>query len=119
MGGLTIGMFAGITALGADHRRAHGRRPGEAEGAPAGYEQRTVIAQVAGAVFGYDSMGFFAVQAFTAAILVLAANTAFNGFPILASILGQDGFLPRRSPVAATGWSSPTASSSWRCWRSR
>ena len=36
------------------------------------------------------------MQAFTAAILVLAANTAFNGFPILASILGQDGFLPRQ-----------------------
>jgi len=36
------------------------------------------------------------VQAFTAAILVLAANTAFNGFPILASIVGQDGFLPRQ-----------------------
>ena len=39
---------------------------------------------------------FFRVQAFTAAILVLAANTAFNGFPILASILGQDGYLPRQ-----------------------
>ena len=36
------------------------------------------------------------MQAFTAAILVLAANTAFNGFPILASILGEDGFLPRQ-----------------------
>jgi hypothetical protein len=34
------------------------------------------------------------VQAFTAAILVLAANTAFKSFPILASILGQDGLLP-------------------------
>ena len=36
------------------------------------------------------------MQAFTAAILVLAANTAFNGFPILASILGGDGYLPRQ-----------------------
>jgi amino acid transporter len=54
-------------------------------------------AQVAGAVFGgYHSVGFFAVQAFTAAILILAANTAFNGFPILASLLGHDGFLPRQ-----------------------
>ena len=41
-------------------------------------------------------MFFFLVQAFTAAILVLAANTAFNGFPILASILGRDGYLPRQ-----------------------
>jgi fumarate reductase subunit D len=46
-------------------------------GAPAGYEQRTVIAQVARAVFGgYAAIGFFAVQAFTAAILIFAANTA-------------------------------------------
>jgi hypothetical protein len=48
------------------------------------------------AVFGYNSVFFFLMQAFTAAILVLAANTAFNGFPILASILGRDGYLPRQ-----------------------
>ena len=65
-------------------------------GAPDGYTQRTVIAQLAAAVFGDDSLGFFAVQAFTALILVLAANTAFNGFPILASILAEDRFLPRQ-----------------------
>ena len=29
-------------------------------------------------------------------ILVLAANTAFNGFPVLGSILAQDGYLPRQ-----------------------
>ena len=55
-----------------------------------------MIAQIGGAVFGMDSIGFFAVQAFTAAILILAANTAFNGFPVLASILASDGFLPRQ-----------------------
>ena len=47
-------------------------------------------------MFDYQSVFFFLVQAFTAAILVLAANTAFNGFPILASILGRDGYLPRQ-----------------------
>jgi amino acid transporter len=96
MGALTVAMFVGITtlALVSDvHVAAQGVR---LAGAPADYQQRTVIAQVAGAVFGYDSVGFFAVQAFTAAILVLAANTAFNGFPILASILGEDGYLPRQ-----------------------
>ena len=36
------------------------------------------------------------MQAFTAAILILAANTAFNGFPVLASLLGEDGYLPRQ-----------------------
>ena len=36
------------------------------------------------------------MQAFTAAVLILAANTAYNGFPILASILGRDGYLPKQ-----------------------
>jgi amino acid transporter len=97
MGALTVTMFAGITTLAL---RTHVHVADDAAritGAPTGYEQRTVIAQVAGSVFGgYQSIGFFAVQAFTAAILILAANTAFNGFPILASLLGHDGFLPRQ-----------------------
>ena len=70
-----------------------------------------------GAVFGYHSVFFFLVQAFTAAILVLAANTAFNGFPILASILGRDGYLPASSAGAVIDWCSAMASSSWRHWR--
>jgi len=97
MGAITIAMFAGITALALAADVHVAEDPGRLLGAPAGYEQRTVIAQVAGAVFGgYDALGFFAVQGFTAAILILAANTAFNGFPILASLLGHDGFLPRQ-----------------------
>jgi amino acid transporter len=97
MGGLTVTMFAGITALALLTQVRVTLEPSHLVGTPAGYEQRTVIAQVAGAVFGgYDSVGFFAVQAFTAAILILAANTAFNGFPVLASILGADGHLPRQ-----------------------
>jgi hypothetical protein len=97
MGGITVVMFAGITALALVADVHVAAEPGQMTGAPAGYEQRTVIAQVAGSVYGgYDSVGFFAVQAFTAAILVLAANTAFNGFPILASLLSADGFMPRQ-----------------------
>jgi amino acid transporter len=96
MGALTIVMFIGITALALVSNVHVAADPSQLVGAPQGYTQRTVIAQIAGAVFGNSSIGFFAVQAFTAAILVLAANTAFNGFPILASILGQDGFLPRQ-----------------------
>ncbi len=96
MAALTIGMFTGITALALVARVHVAADPGQLVGAPEGYSQRTVIAQIAGAVFGNGSFGFFVVQAFTAAILVLAANTAFNGFPILASILGQDGYLPRQ-----------------------
>jgi len=58
--------------------------------------QRTVIAQVGRAVFGNTSPLFYLLQLVTALILVLAANTAFNGFPVLASILSRDGFLPRQ-----------------------
>jgi amino acid transporter len=96
MGVTTIVMFAGITALALMARVRVADNPAQLVGAPAGYQQRTAIAQVAGAVFGYQSMLFLLVQGFTAAILILAANTAFNGFPILASILGHDGYLPRQ-----------------------
>ncbi|GEL18041.1 APC family permease [Pseudonocardia asaccharolytica] len=64
-------------------------------GAP-GYEQQTLIAQLADVVFGDFRAGFFFVLVFTALILVLAANTAFNGFPVLGSILSQDRYLPRQ-----------------------
>ena len=55
-----------------------------------------MIAQVGRAVFGDTSPLFYLLQLATALILVLAANTAFNGFPVLASILSRDGFLPRQ-----------------------
>jgi amino acid transporter len=96
MGALTVTMFAGITALAMAAHVHIVDNTARLVGAPSGYEQRTVIAQLAGAVFGNHSLFFFAVQGFTAAILVLAANTAFSGFPILASILGGDGYLPRQ-----------------------
>jgi amino acid transporter len=63
---------------------------------PEGYDQHTVIAQIARAVFDNFPPGFFFVIAMTGIILVLAANTAFNGFPVLASILAKDGYLPRQ-----------------------
>jgi hypothetical protein len=99
MGTLAIIMFAGITALAlvthvhytGDDAAANAHLVGFA-----GAEQPTVIAQLGTAVFGTGSIGFYLLQIFTAAILILAANTAFNGFPILASILGQDGYLPRQ-----------------------
>ncbi len=96
MGLLAVTMFGGITALAYTAHVHIAGDPAQLAGAPAGYTQRTVIAQLGSAVFGDGSALFFMVQAFTAAILVLAANTAFNGFPILASILGGDGYLPRQ-----------------------
>ena len=96
MGGLTITMFAGITGLALVSHVRIAERADLLVGAPAGYEQKTVITQIAAAVSGNGSLLFYLVAAFTAAILVLAANTAYNGFPILASILGQDGYLPKQ-----------------------
>ena len=96
MGVLTLVMFVGLTALALIAKVHVAHDPSQLVGAPDGYTQKTVVAQVAGAIFGGSSIGFYAVQGFTAAILVLAANTAFNGFPVLASLLGEDGYLPRQ-----------------------
>src|SRR3954464_9292703 len=57
-------------------------------------EHRSVVAQLAVAVFGDGSLGFYVLQAFTAAILVLAANTAYQDFPRLSSILARDRYMP-------------------------
>ncbi len=62
---------------------------------PEGYEQHPVISQIARGVFADFQPGFYFVVTVTGVILVLAANTAFNGFPVLASILAQDGHAPR------------------------
>ena len=75
-------LFVGITFL-ADH---FGIVPND---------QVTVVAQVATTVFGADSMGFYLFQTFTALILILAANTSFNGFPRVAAILAEDYYFPR------------------------
>lgn len=55
-----------------------------------------VIGQLASTVFGAGSPLFLLVTVVTGLILVLAANTAFNGFPTLASVLSRDSFLPRQ-----------------------
>ena len=65
-------------------------------GAPPNYYQKTLVTQLAGTVFGSFHLGFLLITAVTALILVLAANTAFNGFPVLGSILAQHSYLPRQ-----------------------
>lgn len=75
-------IFVGISLLAA----AFGVVPSETE---------TVISQVARAAFG-ESGPYFVFQAATALILLLAANTGFNGAPRLAQILAIDGYLPRQ-----------------------
>jgi amino acid transporter len=94
MGVLAITMFAGITALAiASH--VHMAEDTSALVGFHGDTQRTALSQIGLATFG-DGVMFFLLQGFTAAILVLAANTAFNGFPVLSSLLGRDGYLPHQ-----------------------
>src|SRR4029077_187160 len=62
---------------------------------PSPSHDRTVIAQLGLAVFGNGPI-FLILQFATAAILTLAANTAYNGFPGLSSIIAVDGYLPRQ-----------------------
>jgi amino acid transporter len=96
LGGIAVAMFAGITALALISHVHAAAEPSDLAGLPAGTIPPTVIAQVGQAVFGHSSPFFYVLQLFTALILVLAANTAFNGFPVLASILARDGYLPRQ-----------------------
>ncbi len=95
LGAIAVSMFAGVTAL-ALVSHVHICQTAADCGLPAGAAQKTVIAQVGLAVFGTGSPLFYFLQLVTALILVLAANTAFNGFPVLGSILARDGFLPRQ-----------------------
>lgn len=55
----------------------------------------TIIAQIAGQVFG-DSPMYYIIQLTTALILVMAANTAFTDLPLLLSLLAKDGYVPRQ-----------------------
>ena len=95
MGALAISMFSGITALAVAADVHMAEDPANLIGLPAGAEQKTAISQIALAAFG-DGLAFYLLQAFTAAILILAANTAYNGFPVLASLLGRHNYLPHQ-----------------------
>ncbi|NLF03482.1 MAG: APC family permease [Actinomycetales bacterium] len=63
---------------------------------PADYRQVPVLGQLARTVFDGAPWLAVAVTVVTGLILVLAANTAFNGFPVLGSVLARDGYLPRQ-----------------------
>ncbi|MDQ1494685.1 MAG: hypothetical protein QOG69_1168 [Actinomycetota bacterium] len=95
LGAISVSMFIAITSFAIISHVHVATRP-EKLGLPPGTHTRTVIAQIGAAIFGGRSIGFYYLQFTTAMILVLAANTAFNGFPVLASILARDGYLPRQ-----------------------
>jgi amino acid transporter len=82
MGVLLGTLFLGVSVL------AHHLKPYPSH-------DRTVMAQLGLAVFG-NGPAFVILQFATAAILTLAANTAYNGFPSLSSIIAKDGYLPRQ-----------------------
>src|SRR5215212_4077734 len=93
MGGIAATMFAGVTALAllAHVKYVEPENACDLQGFTdcATEPQRTVIAQLAAAIFGGDrSIGFFFIQAATALALVPAANTAFNGFLLLGGFAG-------------------------------
>ncbi|MEU6136265.1 APC family permease [Nocardioides sp. NPDC047086] len=78
-----------------DPHRLENLRTAAGNAVPDGYEQHPVISQIAAGVFSDFPPGFYFVITVTGIILVLAANTAFNGFPVLGSILAKDGYAPR------------------------
>ena len=92
---LSVTMFGGTAMLAtrAGIKLAHDNA---ALGLPADAVQQTVLAQLGAAISGNGTLLFYVVQMFTAAVLLMAANTAYNGFPILAGILAKDDFLPRQ-----------------------
>ena len=84
MGAMSITMFLGITALSV---LLHVRITEDIA------HELPVLAQIGDTVFGGGIM-FLLLQVFTAGILILAANTAFQDFPRLSSILARDRFMP-------------------------
>ncbi len=100
MGIISIVMFSGITALALITKVRITENTCDLIGFAgncATDPQRTVISQIAASTLGGDNSGlFYFLQGTTALILILAANTAFNGFPLLCSILAEHRFLPRQ-----------------------
>ncbi|GAB3668807.1 APC family permease [Actinocorallia lasiicapitis] len=102
LGVVAVTMFGGVTALAyvTDAKFADPTLGSElidpATGADVSESQNTVIAQVAKAVFSNFTPMYAFVTTMTALILILAANTAYNGFPVLGSVLAQNRYLPRQ-----------------------
>lgn len=95
MGSIAICLFAGLTALALISGVHYAENPCDLVGFDCTNPQPSLMAQIAAATFGGGSILFFIVQAATACVLLLAANTAFNGFPLLGSVLARDGYAPK------------------------
>ncbi|WP_329119320.1 APC family permease [Streptomyces sp. NBC_01353] len=95
MGAVAVTMFFGITTLAMVYEVHVAEDPTELGLAP-GTAMPTALAQIGRATFGSWHFLFYLLQAVTAAVLIMAANTAFNGFPMLASVLARDRYAPRQ-----------------------
>jgi len=98
MGGTAVLMFLGTTWLALTAGVKYIENPEHQLGNADFFStnpQQSLMAQIGIAVFGEASLLFYILQAGTAAVLLLAANTAFNGFPLLSSVLSRDGFAPK------------------------
>lgn len=88
---ILAGVFLGTTVLAFGFNLAPAGGGGGHGGGGMG---ETLLSQIARTVFGTGPV-YFAIQAATMLILILASNTAFADFPRLASLVAQDGYLPR------------------------
>ncbi len=95
MGTIAICLFSGLTALALIAGVHYAENPCDLIGFDCTTPQPSLMAQIAAATFGGGSIPFFIVQAATACVLLLAANTAFNGFPLLGAVLARDGYAPK------------------------
>jgi amino acid transporter len=97
LGTISVGLLMGIILLAKETGVQIVDDPAtQLGGIPRDYQQKTLVTQIAHAVFGSFQLGFLLIAVVTALILVLAANTAFNGFPVLGSVLAQHSYLPRQ-----------------------
>jgi len=95
-GVISMGLFLSITWLALHTGVTIAEDPSTIIGLPDGQPQQTVIVQIASAVFGNATFLVVIVAVATLLILIAAANTSFNGFPVLGSILSRDGYLPKQ-----------------------
>ncbi|WP_336645052.1 APC family permease [Microbacterium sp. USHLN186] len=95
MGTIAALLFTGLTAMALIAGVRYAENPCDLQGFDCSGPQPSLMAQIAAATFGGGSILFFVIQAATACVLLLAANTAFNGFPLLGAVLARDGYAPK------------------------
>ncbi|MBI4855642.1 MAG: APC family permease [Acetobacterium woodii] len=82
LAGIIVIVFGGTTILAVSLHVVH-------------LEGTTVVAQIAQSIFGRNFF-YYIIQITTSLILILAANTAYNGLPLLLYLLAHDHYVPRQ-----------------------